>query len=489
MRISTLLSWIGKHDLKAPTSEDPVRASSIVTAIKGRHFSRIVLFDNQNSETFIQWLRRKILTPSQSLEVIASREEDDSNLSIIYRLVSGRIQELLEATPKPALYFHLSPGSSIMTAAWTLAAGVYDANLLRSTKEDGLLEVSLPQEVVFTIAQTKRSDLNLARYTADLPADLNYFSGIIHTSPKMKAAITKAARAAAFEDVPVLLLGEPGTGKDLFARAIHESGKCTGRFHALNCGAYPSDLLPAELFGSEKGAFTNAVSRQGAIRAARNGTLFLDEIGELPIQAQPMLLRFLQSGEVTMLGTEQTESVQTRVVAATNRDLFQMCKEGKFREDLLFRLDIVRVDIPSLRECSEDIGIIAEHLLELIIKKHRKKMKLAPEALAKLRAYDWPGNVRQLNAVLMRSYVWETGNIITAAGVQEAMMGSGRAGSSQYLTENLDDTIARLGKELIDRALTSTGGKKAPAARQLGLSSPQTLNNRYGAYQRRLAKH
>ena len=122
-------------------------------------------------------------------------------------------------------------------------------------------------------------------------------------------------------------------------------------------------------------------------------------------------------------------------------------------------------------------------------KKHRKKMKLAPEALAKLRAYDWPGNVRQLNAVLMRSYVWETGNIITAAGVQEAMMGSGRAGSSQYLTENLDDTIARLGKELIDRALTSTGGKKAPAARQLGLSSPQTLNNRYGAYQRRLAKH
>ena len=483
-----LLSWIGKHDLKAPTAPDPVRASSIVTALKARPFSHVVLFDNQDSQAFISWLRSSVVKPPQTLEVIPSLNEDDSDLGVIYGLVTRKIQELLAAKPRPTLFFHLSPGSSIMTAAWTLAAGVYDANLLRSTEQDGLLDVSLPREVSVTIDQAKRSDLNLARYTADLPEDLSTFSEIIHTSPKMQAAVTMAARAAKFEDVPVLLLGEPGTGKDLFARAIHDHSKRRGKFQALNCGGYPSGLLASELFGAKEGAFTGAVARQGAIRAARNGTLFLDEIADLPLEVQPTLLRFLQRGEVPQLGSEQVEVIPTRVIAATNRDLFEMCRAGTFREDLLFRLDIIRVNIPPLREYSEDIGIIADHLMGRMIRKHGKKMKLAPDAYETLRQYDWPGNVRELNAVLMRCYVLERGGTITAAAVRQAILPFGKMSVVQEPIQNLDDAIARLGKGMIDQALASTGGKKAAAARVLGLNSPQTMNNRYGMYQQRLGR-
>ena len=237
-----LLSWIGKHDRRAPKAENPVRASSIVTAVRTRHFNRVVLFDNLESTEFISWLRSSVLTSGESLEVIKSSQEDDSDLTAIYRLVSAKIQELKSLKPRPTLYFHLSPGSSIMTAAWTLAAGVYGANLLRSTEVDGLLDVSLPREVEISIDQAKRSDLNLARYTSELPEDLSAFKEIVHTSPKMKTAVAMASRAAKFDDVPVLLLGGPGCGKDLFAKAIHGASNKKGKFQALNCGAYPSTL-------------------------------------------------------------------------------------------------------------------------------------------------------------------------------------------------------------------------------------------------------
>lgn len=236
--------------------------------------------------------------------------------------------------------------------------------------------------------------------------DENAF-GIIGSCNAMKRVFSHIRKAAP-SDCNILIQGETGTGKELVAQAIHNASHRKDRpMISVNCAAIPETLIESELFGYSKGAFTGANSdRDGLIEAAHTGTLFLDEIGELPLEAQARLLRFLQEGEIRRIGSTQTDIVDVRVVAATHRDLKSLSEQGKFRQDLYFRLNVLPIVLPPLRQRGKDIHLIAQFMLEKISKKFSKmNMSFSGKAVQTLHAYDWPGNIRELENVIERSVI------------------------------------------------------------------------------------
>ena len=240
---------------------------------------------------------------------------------------------------------------------------------------------------------------------------------IVTASPAMKRTLTLAERAAA-SHIPVLIEGESGVGKELIARAIQGSGnRRTKPFVAVNCGAIPESLVESTLFGHEKGAFTGATDkRPGKFVEAHNGTLFLDEIGELPLEAQVKLLRALQEGEVDPVGAKKPTRVDLRLISATNRSLVDQVQEGKFREDLFYRLSVFPIRVPPLRERPEDVGLLARHFAARISAEEGKQISgIAADAIQLLERFDWPGNVRQLENAVFRAVVLSDGGVLTAS--------------------------------------------------------------------------
>src|SRR5690606_15087222 len=230
---------------------------------------------------------------------------------------------------------------------------------------------------------------------------------LVGRSPAVLEVFKTIGRVAP-RDVAVLITGESGTGKERVARAIHQaSPRAGGAFVAVNAAAIPRDLLESELFGHEKGAFTGAIeARPGRFREASGGTLFLDEIGDMPLELQAKLLRVLQSGEVTSVGGKRAEKVDVRIVAATHRDLDAMVREGRFREDLLYRLRVVPIAIPPLRERPEDIPVLAEHFVARYAAELGTEARwLSEDTIDHLCSYDWPGNVRELENAIKRALV------------------------------------------------------------------------------------
>jgi len=260
-----------------------------------------------------------------------------------------------------------------------------------------------------TVRQLGREARRLRRELADVRAGTK----LIGKSPAMLEVLDLIARVAE-SDANVLVVGESGTGKELVARSIHDrSRRHDGPFVAINCAAVPSTLIESELFGHVRGAFTDAkTARDGLFVQAEGGTLFLDEIGELPLDMQPKLLRALQERRVRPIGAESEVPFDTRIVAATNRDLEAMASLGTFREDLLYRLDVVRVDVPPLRRRREDVVMLAEHILEKLQSRAGEKRVngIHPAAAEKLREYDWPGNVRELENVIERALALARGD-------------------------------------------------------------------------------
>jgi DNA-binding NtrC family response regulator len=243
---------------------------------------------------------------------------------------------------------------------------------------------------------------------------------MVGNSPAMIEVFEQVRRFAAC-DVPVLITGESGTGKELVARAIHDhSGRIGGPFAALNCAAVPPTLIASELFGYEKGAFTGATARKhGHIEHAHRGTLFLDEIGDMPIDLQGLLLRFLQEGEVLRVGGRQPIKVDVRVVAATNVRLREAITAGKLREDLYYRLNVLTIHLPPLRERPGDVELLATYFLRGIARELRREMRgFTPAAMTALLTYDWPGNVRELIAAMRRAVVLADGPLIDVSDLR-----------------------------------------------------------------------
>ena len=286
-------------------------------------------------------------------------------------------------------------------------------------------------------------------------------------------------------DFPVLVRGESGTGKELVARAIHFTGRRkSGAFVAINCGAMPSNLLESELFGHARGAFTGAVTEhRGLFEAASGGTLLLDEVGDMPAEMQVKLLRVLQSGEIQRVGDSTVRRVEVRVVAATHRDLAALVQEGTFREDLLYRLRVVELEVPPLRRRLEDLPLLIEHFLA----ENRKAgvgcvQRVSPAALARLRQFSWPGNVRQLETTLKSACLFAAGSVLEAADVEPLLqrdravsqgVGAGAASSNWSSTA----TLAEIEAQVIRARLEAWGGNKRAAAESLGIDRG-TLYNR-----------
>ncbi|MCQ0033167.1 sigma-54-dependent Fis family transcriptional regulator [Burkholderia glumae] len=308
----------------------------------------------------------------------------------------------------------------------------------------------------------------------DAPSDGPQLLGI---SEAMRGVQKRLGRAAA-ADSTVLITGETGTGKEVAARVLHrESARAGGPFVAVNCAAIPEALLESELFGHDKGAFTGAhAPRQGRIAQAHGGTLFLDEIGDMPIAMQAKLLRVLQERQVTPLGAARPMAVDVRVVAATHRDLQERVAAGAFRQDLLYRLDVIPLHIPPLRERVADILPLAEHFLAALAPAAARK-RLSVEAQRLLVTFTWPGNVRELANAIERASALAPGPLLTRddfAFLLDAAAGAADADAdavpAQFAELPLNEALAQLERALIVRALASSNGNRAEAARRLGIS-------------------
>ena len=490
-----MFCWLGATDLKAASVDTDVGLGPVAQAVAGQTFREIVLLNNWNkasAEKYVAWLQDKNSSQITLLHISLS---GPTNFGEIYQAATATIStKIREHGNDTDLVFHLSPGTPAMAAVWILLAKThFPAELIESSREHGVRIASVPFDISadFIPDLLRKPDQTLERLAAGLPAIAPEFDDIIHRSQEMQRVIIKARRIAP-RSIPVLIEGNSGTGKELFARAIHAASPRKNKpFIAINCGAIPKELVESELFGHEKGAFTGAViTRVGHFEAAHQGTIFLDEIGELPKEMQVKLLRTLQEGEVKRLGAIQTRKIDIRIIAATNRNLINEVAAGTFREDLFYRLAVAVIKLPPLHERSGDISLLIDRFLEKINQESAnepgyKDKRISASAKTLLLRHSWPGNVRELQNTLTRAAVWSFDEELNEEDIKEALLPvpSAGIGREQILNQslgegfNLTEIIKRVAVHYLKRGLSESHGNKTKAAEILGLPSYQTLTN------------
>ena len=311
------------------------------------------------------------------------------------------------------------------------------------------------------------------RYLRDLAGSTFRFENLIGQSRRMREVLGLCARVAG-RDSTVLLTGESGTGKEVLAKAIHQNSLRAGKpFVTVNCGALPEALAESELFGHRKGSFTGAIAdRIGKFEAANEGTIFLDEIGELPMNLQVKLLRVIQEREVDKIGFSQPVKVNVRILAATNRKLKTQVEDGQFREDLFYRLSVVTIDLPPLRERKDDIPLLAAHFLKSFSERyHISPLTITDEALALIVRYAWPGNVRQLENAIERLVVLANGNLIKPEELpQEVRESESRIAKIDLKLPDEGIDLEQVEREILSLALQKYAGNQTRAAQYLNIS-------------------
>ena len=359
----------------------------------------------------------------------------------------------------------------LLTAHGTVGSAV---EALKQGAFDYLTKPFDPEEVRQVVAKAMRTRaLDASEASADSDDDPDRL--LVGQSPAL-GEVKRIVERVAPTPTTVLITGETGTGKELVARSLHlRSERRGGPFVKINCAAIPENLFESELFGYEKGAFTGAASRKpGRFELADHGTLFLDEIGEMPLSTQPKLLRALQEGRFYRVGGTRTISVDVRLVAATNRELRSEVQRGHFREDLFYRLNVVPIRLPSLRERLSDIPELVALFLERFNRRRNKAIEsVEPDAMERLRAHDWPGNIRELENVLERAVLLCEGPRIAPDDLPPELQGSALPGDEEpanTLRERIRRETRRMERDAIVEAMAATTGNVTRAARRLGLS-------------------
>jgi len=426
----------------------------------------------------------EILTAGSGPEGLALLREEKPDLVLLDLKLPGLdglsvLRQIKAEMPLVAVIIMTAYGS-IETAVEAIKAGAYDY----ITKPFDLEAVKL---VLARALQNQSLTKEVAYLRRELETRYS-FQNIVGKSAKMRQVFDLIERVADSQ-ATVLIQGESGTGKELVARALHYlSARRTGPFVAVSCAALPETLLESELFGHEKGAFTGALTRRiGRFEMANGGTLFLDEVGELTPAVQVKLLRVLQERSFERLGGTERITVDVRIIAATNRNLEQAMREGKFRQDLYYRLNVVPITLPPLRERKEDIPLLVQHFLAKFSRTNPHSnvlppeggpvpsgghFKMAPAALAALMNYSWPGNVRELENVLERACLLCAGRVITRQCLPAEILAAEERGCNGFALEIPEEglDLEELEKHLILKAMEKSGGNQTQAARLLHLS-------------------
>jgi two-component system response regulator HydG len=424
----------------AQTVANELEAAGFVTEVTDSGASALECFAREPADVVVTDLRMKNV---DGLDVLSGVKRLDPTVPVILMTAFGAIESAVEAMRRGAFHYLTKP---------------FELETLRSLVEHAWRERTLTREVT----QLRRT---LGTHAAA--------KQLLGRSPPMQQLRSLIERVASAHS-PVLVSGETGTGKELVALAIHaDSVRADKPFVALNCAALPEQLLESELFGHARGAFTGASqSRRGLFVEADEGTLLLDEIGDLPLPLQGKLLRVLQSGEIRPVGSETRRTVDVRCIAASHKDLSVLVEQGLFREDLFYRLDVLRVRVPALRERTEDIPLLVDHFLRRSLASSPQSVLvgLAPEALDHLVTFDWPGNVRQLQNLIERLVVTASTPLAPLADVRRSL---GTARDSDPIAALLQRplTLEELEKRYIAGVLQQVGGSKVKAAEILGVDA------------------
>ena len=512
-----LFQWIGHSDFRAlAVAASPARQKKIQDQLKGapaepgdlgptktliqaQDFDEIRLlstYDRQWNKWYQQWL-------GTSVNWIPVELHQPTDYAGIFEIVDRELAEIKKSRhwSETELCLHLSPGTPAMSAVLLLLGKTrYPATFYETARDGRVWVTDIPFDLIDVLPEVLRNpDAHLQHLASRTPAEIEGFEDIAGDSRAIREAVGRAQRAA-IRNVSVLLVGESGTGKEMFAQAIH---KASQRRHqelkTVNCAALSKSLLESELFGHRKGAFTGAEqARAGLFEAADGGTLFLDEIGECDLETQAKLLRVLQPvtgagasvRKVCRLGENDERTVDVRIIAATNKDLFSAMESGEFREDLYFRLAAISINLPPLRDRKSDIPKIAERLLGMLNQQFAfeepgyQHKSLSGSAISFVKSQPWPGNVRQLYNALTQAAILAEGTEIgkkeLAASVADF---PGTKNSRNSILDrplgdgfDLEEHLNEIHCRYLQRAMDEAHGVKAKAARLLGMGSYQTLD-------------
>lgn len=488
MRI--LVSWLGKTDLDNMQADKLASIATLATKYDVA-FDKIIIFANtweDQWQPYEQWLNKRLAVIGRPAEVKITPQSLTSPTD--YSSVAAAMQRHLSSLSQnqAQIYINLTSGTPTMTAVSVLLGkGIYQCQLLQTAPDSSIEEVRIPFDFDATYARVARS--NMKTKVVAGPQFNGAFKDLVANSLPMQQVIFKARKLAA-TDLPALLLGETGTGKEVLAKAIHAaSARAEKPLKIINCGAIPDNLVDSILFGHVKGAFTGAEKdHAGLFDQADGGTLFLDEVGELTPSVQVKLLRALQQGEITRVGDSKTRTVDVRILAATHRPMSQMVAEGRFREDLYFRLAVGVIELPPLRARKADIPELLQQILAEINTNFArqsgfKSKKISKEAIKFAETHQWPGNIRALWNTLNRAVLWSEGSEITAEQLQQESVATTQIDNAELKVPDLvagfdvHQYIDAIREKLVYAALAKSHGNLTKAAKALGLANHQTLSN------------